>query len=297
MRLLVADADRRGEGAGADAVDRLEREQQVGRGAADRDVELLRERLGHQRRAGDVAGGAHAHADDVLADRREPELGVEAGDAEDARERQVRLLGDVLERDARQVAVGLLRGVQRLDEAGAGADAGDHGVEELHVDLGHEARRLLAHDAGGVGAAALTRQGEQGGGALGLDVEGQLVELGAVVDLDAVHGAGALAQRAGVALVGPGLVLDEVEEPDAARLVHELAALEVDALEDFVEGRAAGLGGRAVPSRHPCHLSPYAGSGSGARSWPASCSARPSRARRTPARCCRGRCRVRRGRR
>ena len=107
-----------------------------------------------------------------------------------------------------------------------------------------------------------------GGGALGLEVEGQFLKLGAVVDLDAVHGAAALAQGAGVALVGAALVLDEVEETHAARLVHELAALEVDALEDFVQGRAPGLGygGAAfVTLRHPGHLSPSAGSDTGAR--------------------------------
>ena len=63
-------------------------------------------------------------SDDVLADRREPELAVEAGDAVDARERQAHLVGDVFERHARQVAVRLLGGVQGLDEAASRRAAG-----------------------------------------------------------------------------------------------------------------------------------------------------------------------------
>jgi hypothetical protein len=113
------------------------------------------------------------------------------------------------------------------------------------------------------GAAALAGQRRQRGGALGLHVERELLELGAVVDLDAVHRADTLAQGARVAAVAAILGLHEVEEADPFALVDELAAFEVDALEDFVEGGALGLR-RATAvawtfSRHAGHLSPRAG--------------------------------------
>ncbi len=261
--VVVADAHGRGQGAGADAVHRLQREQPSGVVVPTGVSSSWAKASDDERRAGHVAGGAHAHVDHVLAHRLEAELRVEAGHAEDPRERQVHLAGDLLERHARQPAEGVLGGVQRLDEAGAVTQPGDHGVEELHVDLGHVAGRLLAHHAGGARAAALAGQRRQRGGALGLDVEGQFLELRAVVDLDAVDGASALAQGAGVAAVAAVPGLDEVEQADALALVDQLAALEVDALEDFVEGGTLGLDPRlAVPclvSGHAGHLSPCAG--------------------------------------
>jgi hypothetical protein len=56
--------------------------------------------------------------------------------------------------------------------------------------------------------------------------------------------AGAFAERARVAAVAALLVAHQVEEAHAARLVHQLAALEVDAFEYLVESGALGL-------RHP----------------------------------------------
>ncbi len=98
------------------------------------------------------------------------------------------LVGDGLEGDPRQVAVGLLGGVHGFDQAGARADAGDHRVEQLHVDGSLECRRLLAHHAGRGRPAALAGERGQGGRPGRLDVEGLLGELGAVLQLDAVDG-------------------------------------------------------------------------------------------------------------
>src|SRR5664280_339051 len=58
--VVLADAHGRSKRAGADAVDRLQGEEQVGSGLAHGDVELLGEGLRDQRGAGDVAGGPHA---------------------------------------------------------------------------------------------------------------------------------------------------------------------------------------------------------------------------------------------
>ena len=119
-----------------------------------------------------MAGGAHADADDVLADRRQAELRIEAGDAEDAAERHVQLFGDALQGAARQPSVGLLGGVQRLDQPVAFAQPRDDDVEGLHVYLGLRG-----------GSSSL----------LGGYVPGQHLVLRAVADVDAVDRAGALA--------------------------------------------------------------------------------------------------------
>ena len=140
-----------------------------------------------------------------------------------------------------QIAERLLGGVQRLDQARAGADAGHHGVEELHVERRHEARGVLTHDTGGGGAAALARQGREGGRAGRFVVERLLVEVRAVLDLDATRRTDALAKRAGIAAVTAVALLHQVEKAAAFGLAHQLAALEVDPLQHFVERRALGL--------------------------------------------------------
>src|SRR5665648_66210 len=279
--VVLADAHGRGQRAGAYAVHRLQSEEHVGGGVADGDVKLLGERLGHQRRAGHVAGGAHAHVDDVLADRQEPELGVEAGHAEHPRERQMHLAGDLLEGRARQPAERVLRGVEGLDETGAVADLGHHRVEELHVDLGHEPGRLLAHDARRSGPAAFAGQRSQRGGAFGRDVERELLELGAVVDLDAVHRADTLAQGARVAAVAAVLGLHQVEQAEPLALVDQLAALEVDALEDFVEGGA--LGPRCAPNESARSMTPTTLTCSSALAYASCGKGRKARTRTMPA--------------
>ncbi len=104
--------------------------------------------------------------------------------------------------------------MQRFDQARAVAQPHDDGIEALHVDLG------LRGCGGGRGRRR---------------VERQLGDLGAVVDLDAVGGAGALAERAGVALERAVARAGQVEQTLATRLAEELALLEVDALEDLVQ--------------------------------------------------------------
>ncbi len=216
--LVVTQADHRGQRAGAHAVDGLQGEEPVGRGVAHGDLQFLAEGLEHQRRAGHVAGGAHAHVDDVLAHRLQTELAVEAGHPVDPGEVQVHLLGDHFQREAGQVAVGFLGGVHGFDQAGAGADAGDHRVEHLHVHRRQVGRRLLAHDAGRGRPAALARARRQGRRPGRLDVEGLLRELGAIFDLDAVDRAGALAQGAGVALVAAAGLAGQAQQALAAGL-------------------------------------------------------------------------------
>src|SRR5665647_2438231 len=72
--VVFADAHGRGQRAGAYAVHRLQSEEHVGGGVADGDVKLLGERLGHQRRAGHVAGAP------LVAEAFAQELDIAVGD-------------------------------------------------------------------------------------------------------------------------------------------------------------------------------------------------------------------------
>ena len=97
MRPKVSSLPRRTTGASAQAPTQLtvcSVKRPSGVVSPDRDLQFLTERLQHERRAGHVAGGAHAHVDDVLAHRAESELAVEAGHPVDPREGQVHLVGD-----------------------------------------------------------------------------------------------------------------------------------------------------------------------------------------------------------
>jgi hypothetical protein len=58
----------------------------------------------------------------------------------------VRLFGDALERDARQVTVGVLRRVQRLDEAGAGAQPAMTGSKSF-MSISARSPPAVPHDA------------------------------------------------------------------------------------------------------------------------------------------------------
>ena len=99
---LVADAHDGGLRAGAHAGDGRQRELHVRGRLAVGDPEFFLQSLGDLHRPRDVAGGAVADVDDVLADRREPELVVEARDAVDLAERDAGLQADLL--DARRAA-------------------------------------------------------------------------------------------------------------------------------------------------------------------------------------------------
>ena len=115
MHLAVDDGDRR-EAAAAEAADGLDGEHAVVGGRVDADAELLLELLDEVVAAAQVAGGAEADLDDVLAGLLELEEVVEGDDAVDLRERDLQELAR-LDRDrARDVAVGLLHLVQHHDQ-------------------------------------------------------------------------------------------------------------------------------------------------------------------------------------
>ena len=80
---LVVDHHHRGQRAGAEAGHGLEGVFEVGGRLAVLDAQDLLDFVEQPGRALDVASGAPAHLDDVAADRRELELGVERGDAVD----------------------------------------------------------------------------------------------------------------------------------------------------------------------------------------------------------------------
>src|SRR5665647_785040 len=140
-----------------------------------------------------VTGRAVADGDDVLARRREAELVVEAGDAVDLRQRHAGLQRYLLDRETRQIPVGLLRVLQYGDEAGAAlVVVVEHRLQRLEVDFGLRGEARLG-DARRVGY-------------------GQLV-LARVVDADDLRGAVALAERAGAAArFAVGRVDDHAEE-------------------------------------------------------------------------------------
>jgi len=109
---------------------------------------------------------------------------------------------------------------------------------------------FLAHEAGRTRTAARAGwQGVHGVGPGRRRVERQLGKLGTVVDLEAVGGAGARAQRAGVAAQGAVAAADQVEQTPAAGLAEQLALLEVDAFDDLVEAGALGSAVLGLPLR------------------------------------------------
>ena len=200
--LVVADAHHRGEGAGAHAVDGLQGEEAVGRGAAHGDLELLAEGLDHQRRAGHVAGGAHADVDDVLAHRHAGGTGCRSWPrrrrARTAASSRRRCLRAPRAAGSRRPPAWRARPRRGRSRRGCSATTGSKSFMSISGTKPAGFSPMTQADA----APQLSpgRRGQRGR-ALGVDVERQLVELGAVVDLDAVHGADALAQRAGVAAV------------------------------------------------------------------------------------------------
>ena len=106
----------RAEGAGAEAVHRLDGEEAVLRGRPGRGVEPALQLVEDALRAAHVAGRAHADLHDVPAARREAEGLVEAGRAVDLGPRDAEARGDAVEHRLGQPVELLLRILQHHDQ-------------------------------------------------------------------------------------------------------------------------------------------------------------------------------------
>lgn len=97
------------------------------------------------------------HIDEALADGRQPELVVEAGDAVDLRERRAGLEGDLLQRSPRQIAVNVLHILQHGDDLLAVLTlVVDHRLEQREIDVRLHGQTHLG-DARRVGGREIVR--------------------------------------------------------------------------------------------------------------------------------------------